>query len=144
LNTGLYNASTVDAAMAIQSSIGSNGWYHGIAFVQNTPTGTIQKPMNTAGDLMYSDAAFTIANGLNLGNVTITGNAIAFPNTTLTGAGALTTVSEVLTGATPTVGAGQVGFGNSTGVASACNVLVSITGTATINVAGTNHSVPYC
>jgi len=51
--------------------------------------------------------------------------------------------NTVLIGATPTVSASQVGFGNSTTASSSCGSLTSSAGCLTINVAGTPHYIPY-
>jgi hypothetical protein len=51
--------------------------------------------------------------------------------------------SMALSGAAPTVAAGQIGYGGTTAVATNCGSLAGAAGCIVVNVAGTQHYVPY-
>ncbi len=79
--------STTDAAFSIMyTEIGNQGFSTGILLNEYSGDQSIA----ATGDIMKSFSALTVANVLNLPNVTVTGNILNFPHAVLTGAGALT------------------------------------------------------
>lgn len=94
---GNVNASTLDAALVVSAVTtpysnfiqfsGPNGWFGGSGI----------HAVATTGNLFTTDAAMTVANVFNFGSVTVTGNFWTLPNSSLTGAGALTTTASTVT-----------------------------------------------
>jgi len=73
--------SVQDALITLHSGSSSGNFLTGILL-----DGT---PIATTGDFLAAFNSMTITNFINLSTVTVTGNILAFPNATLTGAGAL-------------------------------------------------------
>jgi len=86
---GIYQAGTLDTAISVQCGGASTGcWKHLISLT--TEGGTLFHALDPSADIVYSESTATIANVLNLANVTVTGDILNFPHVTLTGAGTLT------------------------------------------------------
>lgn len=82
--------STLDSAYFI-GNIGGTGGSFKNGITLSTSLG--YAPLTTSANFINADAAMTIANFIQGSNITVTGDIWDFPNTTMTGAGALTTTS---------------------------------------------------
>lgn len=88
---GPVQGSALDAAFAANTiniaGYGGNAapWQHLMALAGNMYSG-IGFPLAATGDFFFSDTAGTVANVMNLGNVTVTGNILKFPNLVVPGA----------------------------------------------------------
>lgn len=84
---GPVAGTTIDAAFMVSCgpNLGSAPFKKMFALAKNV-FGS-QAPLDTSADIFYADAAQTIANVFNFGNVTVTGNIMSFPNMAIGGAG---------------------------------------------------------
>jgi hypothetical protein len=90
---GPVQGSVLDAAFAASSIANqlpgpgtTTPFQHLIALTSNLYSGGVF-PIAATGDLLFSDAAGTIAHGINLPSVTVTGNILNFPNMAIGGNG---------------------------------------------------------
>jgi hypothetical protein len=107
---GVGTASTLDAAFIV-GNIGNNTGAFKNGFVLSKSLG--QNPLQTNGSVFFADAAMTVANVLDFGNLTVTGNIWNFTNTTMTADGLMTAQDVKVTGGPATVSAGQGTIGSS-------------------------------
>lgn len=105
---GPTQGSTLDAAyVATASGVTMPGggtvvgWQHLMAIARPTAFSGVS-PIALTGDFLFSDAAMTVAHFANLGNVTVTGNILSFPNMAIGGNG--TAVLGQSAGALPASG----------------------------------------
>jgi len=146
---------TVELAGTMSAASGNRFLSIGGTITDTTGTGTVgtQAPFFIGGQTLAASSAVTYTNA---STVFITGAPVAGTNVTITnpyafriGAGNSIMPTLILAGATPTVAASQVGFGN-TLVAAGTGTCPSgtvggqtVAGCNQINVAGTAHVVPY-
>lgn len=92
----------------------------------------------------YNDAGSALAGNINIYDLNapngITVGTLASINSS--GQGSLS-AGLLLSGAAPTASSGQIGYGGGTATVSSCGSLASSAGCVIVNVAGTNHYIPY-
>lgn len=94
-----------DAAYAIDSTNSGGNFLHALYFANEYGGGF---PIQSGGDLMAAQTSGTIANGINLPNLTMTGNILNFNHFVVSGAGIMT-LTMITSASIPACAAGTNG-----------------------------------
>lgn len=140
-DSGVFPAFSVAAQNGATATISCAyciGGYAGVNALASTAS-IMQWIQTYAG----SSSGPTITNGFYFPTLTFTGFAYDTPGATIDGSGNGVVHGVTVTAAAQTAAAGQISYGGTTAAATNCGSLASSLGCVLLNIAGTNHYVPY-
>jgi hypothetical protein len=137
------SGSVYDAALMFSNQVGAVGW----TSLLTVSGANGQAPLKSSGSVFRCLDSPTFANGFDLSGATLTGFAYKSTGFVVDHSGNETALTNTVTGATPTVSAGQLAMGTTTATSatagSSGDVPAQVLGYLVMNLGGTAIKVPY-